>query len=94
MSNPEQPVLDEIDHLVEWQMDEGRKRGDGPFDPARELFDALFVGVAEVVAEMAATADDLPVLRPGIARRRTRDGRDPWRWDRQRRNTSWKASQR
>lgn len=30
MSNPEQPILDAIDELVEWQMEEGRRRGDGP----------------------------------------------------------------
>jgi hypothetical protein len=26
--NPEQPVLDEIDRLVDWQIEEGKKRGD------------------------------------------------------------------
>lgn len=29
-ANPEQPVLDEIAALVDWQIEEGRKRGDGP----------------------------------------------------------------
>ncbi|MFC9432723.1 hypothetical protein [Nocardia sp. NPDC057030] len=28
--NPEQRVLDAIDELVDWQMAEGRRRGDGP----------------------------------------------------------------
>ncbi|WP_227979956.1 hypothetical protein [Nocardia spumae] len=30
MSTPEQPVLDEITRLVDWQLEEGRRRGDGP----------------------------------------------------------------
>lgn len=28
--NPEQPVLDAIAELVDWQLEEGRRRGDGP----------------------------------------------------------------
>lgn len=30
MTNPEQPVLDAIAELVDWQLEEGRRRGDGP----------------------------------------------------------------
>lgn len=30
MTNPEQRVLDDIDALVDWQMEEGHRRGDGP----------------------------------------------------------------
>lgn len=30
MSRPEQPVIDEIDRLVSWQIEEGQRRGDGP----------------------------------------------------------------
>lgn len=30
MTLPEQPVLDEIDRLVSWQIEEGQRRGDGP----------------------------------------------------------------
>jgi hypothetical protein len=30
MTNPEQHVIDEIDRLVDWQIEEGRKRGDDP----------------------------------------------------------------
>jgi len=29
-ANPEQPILDAIDELVERQLEEGRRRGDGP----------------------------------------------------------------
>lgn len=29
-ANPEQRVIDDIDALVDWQIEEGRKRGDGP----------------------------------------------------------------
>ncbi|WP_305780035.1 hypothetical protein [Nocardia nova] len=28
--NPEQHVLDAIDELVDWQLEEGHRRGDGP----------------------------------------------------------------
>ncbi|MFC8531904.1 hypothetical protein [Nocardia sp. NPDC057227] len=36
MANPEQPVLDEIDRLVSWQIEEGQRRGDGPDLPEED----------------------------------------------------------
>ena len=44
-ANPEQPVLDEIARLVDWQLEEGRRRGDGPCTDLRQP--ALVVDIWE-----------------------------------------------
>lgn len=64
MTNPEQPVLDEIAELVDWQMEEGRKRGDNR--PEDHVAAMLSVLSPEQLADINATIAELEQLRGGM----------------------------
>lgn len=66
MTNPEQRVLDDIDALVDWQIEEGRKRGDGHAeDPVAAMLRILS---PEQLADINATIAELEQLRGGMRR--------------------------
>lgn len=67
-TNPEWPVLDAIGELVDWQMEEGLRRGDGP-DPIDET-DVGEMSEAEserAAAAFVALAEVMPSLVDGLA---------------------------
>lgn len=64
-ANPEQPILDAIDELVEWQLEEGRKRGDGQEDPVAAMLRVLS---PKQLADISVTIAVLEQLRSGMRR--------------------------
>lgn len=55
MSNPEQPILDAIDELVDWQMEEGRRRGDGPLSDLVGPYDVDVTAALATLEELRET---------------------------------------
>lgn len=62
-ANPERPVLDAIGELVDWQLEEGLRRGDGPDDDI-EMSEADWARASEAFIQMAAV---VPQLLDGLA---------------------------
>lgn len=67
-TNPERPVVDAIGELVDWQIEEGLRRGDGP-DPIDET-DMGEMSEAEAeraAAAFLALAEVMPSLVEGLS---------------------------
>jgi hypothetical protein len=63
-ANPEQSVLDAIDELVDWQLEEGRRRGDGP-EENFEVFPGL---TTEQWRTLNFTLDKMPAIADFLRR--------------------------
>lgn len=67
MTLPEQPVLDEIDRLVSWQIEEGQRRGDGPERSLCDLIMSEFLsdlGDPSTFAERMRQFGFIPTIPP------------------------------